>query len=332
MDSIGKRYDVHGLSLAVEAESPALANGLDGLVGGFTVPETEAGSYSVRLSYGELPPPPEAGSPLRVFHRGSLACGIGLTCWTGGPLRRYDLEALASVRVDLDARRAEVLTARGREWCVREWCGLLALTDLLADAGHYIVHAAVVADGPGEAPPAVLLSGVGGRGKTTAALALARSGMRLLTDDAGFLTGACDGPPRVWGLPTRCKVTAATRELLPWLASLPAAANPARPPEERIIDPYPAVGGHWRGLARPAAVFLLEEHNDGTHRVGPLGKDEAMVALTRENVRARDARSAGGAGRAFAALAALVREAETYRLSVGADLAGLAGAVRGLLR
>lgn len=106
----------------------------------------------------------------------------------------------------------------------------------LASPTVQLIHAAAVSlDGRG-----VLLVGVGGRGKTTTALACAQAGFSFLGDDLCVIeTGSPDGavPPRVHGLYATAKLNDDSRE---WLSA----------------QDWPVLGTTWRGKA---AVALPRE-------------------------------------------------------------------------
>ena len=179
----------------------------------------------------------------------------------------------------------------------------------------------------------MLISGRSGTGKTTTALALAGSGMDLITDDASFLAmpdaGRTPAAPRVWGLPRPAKVHRRTLALLPWLGDF--RRYDAQGDEFVVVcdslkpaDPLEVVA--------PALVLLLEPRNLERHQVRELDAVEALARLVSENVRALDQRGTGSAGRAFGTLAALVRTTPVRSLSVGPQLDGLREVIEPLMR
>ena len=110
--------------------------------------------------------------------RGALPDGPPAVCYRGPSERATVLPGLARMR--LTERGAEVRVAPGADWCLNLGCLLPALCDLLARCGHYVVHAATLCathspDGTGvpPVPPALLLCGPSGVGKTTTTLATA---------------------------------------------------------------------------------------------------------------------------------------------------------------
>ncbi len=81
----------------------------------------------------------------------------------------------------------------------------------------------------------------------------------------------------------------------------------------------------------PGLVLLLEPRNAERHRARRIDAVDALERLADQNVRALDRRAGGPAGRAFGALAALLRAAPAWSLSVGPRLDGLRDAVEPLM-
>jgi len=197
--------------------------------------------------------------------------------------------------------------------------------------GQYVVHAACLSVNVNGGHRGVIISAPSGRGKTTTALALSRSHMRLMGDDVSFI-GWDDSRshPRVtvWALPRPCKVHHKTLAMLPWLQTLPH--RPALTDDEVLIELADLSDADTHKQVPPAAVLFLGPGNGREHRVDPLDKLTALTRLTRENVRPGDPRKPGTAAGAFAAMAALVRQCDTYLLSVGPRLEGLGDLIRSL--
>ncbi|MCK4601296.1 MAG: hypothetical protein KAU28_02440, partial [Phycisphaerae bacterium] len=331
MQSIVNSYDVHGLRLNVKADGPALANCIDTLLSGFSVSGIGDGGYSIGLSYGTVPSAEDPPEDMHLLWDGLLRGGVRMLYWVGPDVRRCDLLGLAQIRIDFRRRGVQITAEAGAEWAVSEWCVVLTLAELLSHGGQYLIHAASLAIENGDDPLGITFAGASGRGKTTAALAMAHSGIKLLSDDASVLTQPGHGGTDsllIWGLPTRCKVCQGTLNILPWLKDLPK--RQAVVAGEYVLNPYLVVGQHWRRCAKPIAIFLLDEHNPHEHRISSLEKTEAMRILTRENVRAVDHTASGRGGRTFRALGQLVKRADTYLLSMGPDPESLYSKLRDL--
>jgi hypothetical protein len=196
------------------------------------------------------------------------------------------------------------------------------LCEFLGRQGRHVIHAGSLVLKRGRRRRAVLLSGVSGAGKTTASLALTGAGMELMTDDSTFVgPGRNRSDLRVWGMPTRLKVLTRTLDLLPWLQELPR--QPGRVRTEFSIDAALLAPPGPRRTAEPGAIVFLDARNDHAHRVEAIDKTTALTRLVRENVRAYDRTAEGPAGRAFVALANLVRVSRTWRVSLCPDLESL---------
>jgi hypothetical protein len=154
-----------------------------------------------------------------------------------------------------------------------------------------------------------------GRGKTTLALALAGAGLGMLADDMTFYQAAtANQPGQIWGIRIRCKVHSRTLELLPWLRDLPMGSASLH--GERLLDAR-SLEPQTTGLtASPGLILFLNPRNTESHQIEPMDKLTALTRLTRENVRALDQRREAVAGRAFGALAELVRSSRTFQVSL----------------
>lgn len=311
MTELIRSYDVHGLSLRVEAETTALLDLVESVLSPLRVSAGRQDA-SVFLSCGPLPAGDTDGE-LRCTGRGTLPDGIGIACYVGADIRQTELLGLACVRLNTATLAARITVGPSAEWCVARGCIVPLLCQMLARRGQHVVHAACLAmDGR-----AVLLSGASGRGKTTTSLALAHSGMKLMGDDCCFARDDGDGL-RVWGLLLDCKVHPNTLAMLPWLGELPRYPSPTS--DEFIVDAREAVGVSQPLCLPPAAVLLLEPRNGHAHRLTPLGRIDALKRLLGENVRAPEAGSYESAGSAVRTLTRLASVAGVYHLSVGPNL------------
>jgi len=222
-------------------------------------------------------------------------------------------------------RRAHILAKAGQEGPAEYGCVMPMLCEFLAQVGQYILHAASLSiDRDGDSR-AVVISGVSGCGKTTAALALAQARWRVMSDDASFV--GWDDPHRrealeVWGLPRGCKVHTRTLAMFGALMKLPR--RPAATADEYFIELADLPGADTPRRVRPSVILFLLPRNPREHTFTPVAHLPALTRLTRENLRAPDTRADGPAGAAFAVLNEFVRRCDAYTLSVGPDIDTLA--------
>ena len=236
------------MRLRLEAPDEALAEAAGHVLRPFAAPDGAEADVTLHVDYGAF----EAVGP------------------NDEDLWRLRLDGLADARVDVGRGKAELRVVPGEEASLYTCFIVPILCEFLHGVDQHVVHAASLAAGTRGAERAVLLAGESGAGKTTAALALAQSGMQLLADDASLVGPSADGDTVVWGLPRPCKVHRRTLRLLPWLAELPH--TPALTEDEVLIEPDRLPGGGRPVEARPGVVFLLEPRNDGEHRLTPVDR------------------------------------------------------------
>jgi len=322
------RYDVHGLTISVEAEAPGLLAALEPVLGAFRSTSVVSEGFSLSVRSGDAARP-QGGEGLRLFWEGPLADGTPMAYFTGEGRCRIVSEGCARLELDRAAGRGELeVVPAGRRGDVCQACVIPMLCELQAWRGHHVMHAAALAVQTEDQRRAVLISGPSGTGKTTAALALARGGMDLLSDDTSFLFEA-GGELGVWGLRLPLKVHQRTLSLLPWLRELPHWPV-AVPAGEWGVDPQ-GLWPHRPLRAVPRAVVFLDPRREGAHLLERMDRLAAVERLTRENVRATDRRGDGPAGRAFRLLARLADQCGLWRLSAGSDVASLYDALLPLL-
>lgn len=310
---LSRSYNIHGLSLLVEATTVEAAREVERLLSPFAGNPGKEPDCSISISPGYLEDhefPPAAP----VLWDGVLPEGVRATHRGNETLRSLELHGLTLARFDLASRRAEVSFRPGAEWCLVSGSIVPILAEFLRQADHHMIHAAtLLTDAPDER--AVVISGPSGAGKTTSALALANSGMKLVSDDISFVTGVetGPGPPRIWGLLSRLKVCRPSLDLLPWMRELGPTGIERGP--ELYFDPGVVRRPQARSSTRPGAIIFLEERNAEAHRITPLGRVAALGRLARENISAVDSRGGGPSGKSFKALANLVGNCRCFMLS-----------------
>jgi energy-coupling factor transporter ATP-binding protein EcfA2 len=183
----------------------------------------------------------------------------------------------------------------------------LALAEILKERGLYAVHAACPAAGN----RALLLAGTSGCGKSTLALAFARRGHPLLSDDTVFV----DQPgTTVYAFPDEIDVTDTTAAMFGELRVLAAQAK--RPGREKHAVAIDHFGAPAPRRCPPAAIVLIHPNRSGLSRLTRVDGARALHELA-ANVLLTDAASSQ---RHLDALGALARGLPAYALSTGRDL------------
>ena len=183
----------------------------------------------------------------------------------------------------------------------------LALTEILKRRGRYALHAACPASGG----RGLLIAGSSGCGKSTLALAFARRGHALLSDDTVFLN---DGATTVFGFPDEIDVTDATAEMFAELRHLPS--QPKRPGRTKhAVDPT-MFGPRPPRRCAPAALVFPRPTATASSHLEPIEPARALQELA-ANVLLTDQASSQ---RHLDALGALARRLPAYALATGHDL------------
>ena len=327
MTSAQAHYNLHGVRITADASDQSLLNVIDAILGAYA--GAANGTNHLRISLHSNRRCPKADLKLRELWSGSLPGGTRMNCRRNLTRQQMEIPGQVLADVDLAGGAARFIVSPTCMPGLLETCFLPVLCDCLGRAGHHVIHAASLINQTGGQRRALIISGMSGRGKTTLALALAGAGLPLLADDVTFYRPAkANRPGRIWGIRTRCKVHSQTLELLPWLRDLPAdgaSVNGERLLDSRSLKP-PTTGM----TASPCVILFLNPRNTKTHRIEPLDKLTALTRLTRENVRAFDHRRESVAGRAFGALAELVRSSRTFQASLCPRLEELPGQLASL--
>lgn len=314
-------FDMFGAGLSVVAPKPSWHAPFVRIIGRF---QTETvGVHAFRTVFREDPCP-------------SVPEGLPLT-WEGDFLEKragrvYETESAEVVEVvgdgfvfiDRAANRAEVVMRAGREEAFSFTPLVNVLDASLNAAGMNLLHGAclTVPDGSG----ALTICAPSGFGKTTTALALARGGFGLVSDDASVIEPRSNGL-YIWGLPRRLKVHRKTAAMLPWIGDLPDGWN-----EEDEQPVVPETLSQFATIADPrpvplTAVILLGARSDGDHHLAPVSKSDALVRIAQDNV----SNSVNGVKawnqRHFDTVAEMLRSVPVLELRAGPALESLPSAV-----
>ncbi len=314
---LSRSYNIHGLRLLVEATAMEAIREVDALLSAFSSDLGKGPNCFISIC-PDYPEEHEFLSSIRVLWDGDLPEGVHVTYCADETRRWIKLHGLSLACFDLASCRAKISFKPGSQWCLISGNIVPILAEFLRQADHHMIHAATLLMNT-HSDRALVISGASGRGKTTTALALTNSGMKLVSDDISFTTGVERGlgSTRIWGLLPRLKVCRPSFELLPWIKrlGLPSMSshevyfNPAVVPRAEVFSPL-----------RPDAIIFLGERNTEGHRIEPVGKVAALSLLAKENISAIDSRGNGPSGKSFKALANLVGHCKCFMLSASPRL------------
>lgn len=314
-----RSYRIAGLGVRVRFAGPALVDrvvpAFEHLeVPGAWVPDLDVCFWD-SASTGIAPPP----SPFALDRWGPLGELEGFcddTTWTvfdqhTGSLNVLDRHSGRSIFWVRDAARVE------------PWQTGFPLRVILgrwgADHGLRMAHTAAVGTDAGF----VLLTGKGGSGKTTTALACLEAGLGYAGDD--FCLVRAEPTPVVHSIYSTAKVAPDAMARFPSLTDL--VLNPGRAPEEKaVVRLTPRFAPALTATAPLEAVVMPVVVGGRRSRLVPASHAEALLALAPSSIFA----VSGTRSDALADLAAVVRALPTYRLELGTDLDGIVDIVRSL--
>jgi hypothetical protein len=198
---------------------------------------------------------------------------------------------------------------------IRGTAAFWLIDEVLVERGQFLLHGACLVRP--ETREAIAIFAPSGTGKTTTALALARNGLALATDDALVLENTGDDS-LIWGIPRATKVDRRTADFLPWLQPVLKDWQA----EEQALS-LAEVGKVVRrappGRYRCAAVVVLTKPNAIDHRIDNIAKADALTLILSDNVRRAPAGVDANGQATFAAAALLVAGTPSFILSVGPD-------------
>lgn len=307
-------FDMFGAGLGIVAPGPTWHAPFVRMLGRFQA-ET-AGARAFRLMFREdaCPRVPEA---IPMTWQGDLLEKRAGRVYETETVEVIEIVDHGFVAIDHGAARAEAVMKAGSEEAFAFTPVMNVLDASLKAAGMNLLHGAclTVPNGPG----ALAICAPSGFGKTTTALALARGGFGLVSDDASVIA-ARDDRLLIWGLPRRLKVHRQTAAMLPWIGELPDtwSEEGEQPVTMEALRQVAAVA---EPCPTPlAAVILLGARSDGDHRLTRLSKSEALVRIAQDNVSNSATGVKAWNRRHFETVAAMLRSAPVLELNAGAAL------------
>ena len=309
--------DFFGCRLRIMADSEIWTERFRQIFSAFSVSPDGTFDFELKIQEAEAP---------------IIGPGIPLT-WTGrqpdglhGRLYEDDHTTISDVEgdcvtfIDHSARTAVAYVRQDGHNLFFGSALMLVVDAALSARDRHLVHGACLIER--QSGRAILICVPSGGGKTTTALALSHDGFDLMTDDSSVMMPVQERP-EIWGLPRAPKVHRRTAELLPWIGPLPDRFDENG---EQAVS-LEMLGGRI-GLVSPVptelgAIFVLGPRSPDNHRVEPLAKPDALVALAHDNVAWRPSGVLPRATRRFNALAGMIARVPTFQLSTGEELAVL---------
>lgn len=304
-------FRIHGVRVSVRTSDAAACDAIAELLRAYLDASADAAigrraDITVTLTAAAVDFLPRASTEPPLISYGPVSghrAGSGITLTDGW----------SQLQVDAQGRRIDGVTHRESLRLPYVFAAVLfnlALQLALRQHGLYYTHAAAV----GDPDRPLLLVGNSGAGKTTLALALVRSGLPYLCDDALFLCAPQD-QPRVLPFRRPVHLDRGTLALMPWLV------DRATGPFERgsrlrwDLDPYTTFPGRVvEGAGAPGMIVLLRR---GAVGVGlePLDATAALQGLLPQSGLVM---LGGPACRPhLKVLAKVVRSSANYALSAG---------------
>lgn len=309
--------DFHSTILSVESPRAGWSDRIRAVFPGFVRPFQLAQS-GFRLAILESGVPDHHDLPLT--YQGKMADGQQALIYQDAARTVIDLDGGTCVEINHVGQSA---TAFLTESSASRFFGTALLTVIdaaLSAQGQQCVHSAsLVIPGTGKA---VLMCVPSGGGKTTTALALARGGFKLITDDSSVLFKE-NGRFRLWGMPRALKVHQNTARLLPWLGPLGDVwdANGEQPVDMATLAAKAAIAPDV--VCDLGAIVLIGPRSPQGHVIAKAAKAEVLVALAHDNVGWRAAGMTPKARQSYAMFAEAVQSVPVLKLSAGTDLAAL---------
>jgi len=322
--AIRRVYDLNGVTLAVTAADEPHAAFFDPILAPLRCAGPVTCDWIASMSPTTAIERP--GNGIRIFE-GLLPEGLHALMVEDHQERNLVVPGHFAVKFRRPARTIEIRFVPGREAGLGGTAAFWMLDDLLAANGRHLLHGALLVDPTTER--SIALFAPSGTGKTTTALALARSGLGLAGDDALVLHVGDDGYG-LWAIPRKIKVHRKTASLLPWLDPILTDAwiNDEQPFALGALSPLVTLA-----TPRPRGVSLviaLMPPNEIAHSVAAIARPDALAAIACDNLRIAPGGVDADDAATLAALAGLITTTPVVALSVGPDPNSLSHALIGL--
>ena len=315
-----RRYDLHGVALAVSSNDGGLLDAVHRRLRRFAVDGERENSAVLTLD--------ALGAPLPSFDLTDTRPVYDPPIGTVVYAERTDRLRISYGAIDADCRPAEgrsrIVIASGREndrWAATHPILTLCLAETVRRRALFPVHAAALSlHGRG-----VVIAGNSGSGKSTLALALLRAGFALLGDDTCFLARGSE-QLRVLAFPDEIGVTERTVRFFPELAPMLRSDRVPGAPKRQLL-PEEVYDVTFANEARPTLILLPRVSGQRETRIDDVSASEALLELV-PNVLLTDPCASQ---EHLDALGALVSGARCCRMATGRDLDELPERIAALL-
>jgi hypothetical protein len=311
-----RHFDLDGIRLRISArvQGDQLATIIDLLLGAYAMPPVDGlVEIEIELDQRDQCPVPPASRPR--FHFPPMAA------WsTAGGFRFVDDVADLELTTGPDHSRLHGFIDRSATMPQLSRCAGLtlwvAIMEALRARGRYPLHGAALV-GPGGRT--LLLAGTKAAGKSTATLALAERGWRVVTDDTLFIERDPGGRLQLIGYKKRFHLRADLLARRPDLAAIARRPGPFEPQDKVWIDLEERLPGCTLPHCSAPDLILFPRVVDAPRsQIIPVGARAALLALMAESSFVFVRESLAPAH--LAVLAELASGARAAELHAGRDL------------
>ena len=317
--------DFHSTVLSVKSPKTEWSERVRTVFSGFVRPFDASGAGFTLVLQDTANP---ADHALPLTYSGKMSDGQDARIFQDDDRTLIELEGGTSVTINHADRTATAFLAEGSAFRFFGTALMTVVDAALSAEGRQCVHSASLMI-PGT-DKAVLMCVPSGGGKTTTALALARGGFNLITDDSTVLVKE-DGGFRIWGMPRALKVHRNTAKLLPWIGLPDENWDDNGEKPVAMSDLAGKAGTAPDAVCNLGAIIMIGPRSPHGHVIAKTGKAEVLIALAHDNVGWRAAGMTPKAMQSYVLFAEAVQSVPVLKLSAGTDLAALPGMVESAL-
>jgi hypothetical protein len=322
-----RSYKLNALTLSVDAPNSALCNWLDWLLGPLAFEGTDfVAQWQVQTRSADILPEVEAR---HVIWAGEFSEERPAVIWRDGMRGGLLVRDHVAVSINRRNKKIGVQVRRMHEDTLADTAAVFVVNEIIRASGHFLVHAACLLDPIMD--DCLLIFAPSGTGKTTTALALARSGWRLLGDDATVIQRSGD-EITAWGLPRALNIHRSTETLLPWIGAATTDWG-SRDVQSVALCDISRLVSHARHAPQPCrTVLLLDPPNGSTHSFAPFDRGEALTHILADNLRIMPSGMDDSDLDLLDCLTDLMKHTTVLRLSAGSQLDTLAASLAACLK